>query len=129
LKYSLKKECSIHFAWDDPKIDIVPFLNNITQYIKPYLLCCYVLIGFWSDESEDIYRVETLRKYNIKPFVMPFNRSDPYQVAFARWVNRPWIFNSVNWDQYKYNPSFNNSHHAFPILDDNDSQLSLFDRI
>ena len=77
----------IHVAWDDPKIDMIPYLKNVLKYIRPYKLMCYVLIGYKSSPEEDQYRVETLRNLKIDPFVMPFKKNDPYQKAYARYVN------------------------------------------
>jgi hypothetical protein len=31
---------------------------------------------------------------------MPYNREDPYQRKFARWVNRRQIFQTVSWEEY-----------------------------
>ena len=63
---------------------------------------CYVLIGYWANKEEaDLYRVETLRSLGIDPFVMPYNRSDLYQRAFARWVNHKAIFRKVKWQDYQ----------------------------
>ncbi len=76
-------------------------LERLTRYIKPYKVMCYVLIGFQSTETEDLYRVETLRKLKIDPFVMPYNKNDPYQKRFARWVNHKAIFKSVPWEMYR----------------------------
>lgn len=90
----------IKIAWDNPKEDLLPQLEQIVKWINPYKLMCYVLIGFWSTPEEDLYRVEELRKLKIDPFIMPFDRSDLYQRAFARWVNRKAIFKSVKWDKY-----------------------------
>jgi hypothetical protein len=97
----LKLYKQIHIAWDFPKINLKPKIEEITKYIKPYKLMCYVLIGFNSTQEEDLYRVETLRSLNVDPFVMPFDKSDPYQKNFARWVNHKAIFKSIPWQDYK----------------------------
>lgn len=97
----LKHYKQIHIAWDNPKENLLPKLKEITKWIKPYKLMCYVLIGYWSTEEEDLYRVERLRELGIDPFVMPYNKMDPYQQAFARWVNHKAIFKSVKWEEYK----------------------------
>ena len=31
---------------------------------------------------------------------MPFNKSDPYQKRFARWVNHKAVFKTVKWIDY-----------------------------
>jgi hypothetical protein len=69
--------------------------------IKAYRLFFYVLIGYNSTEEEDLYRVELLRGLGVDMFVMPYNKSDLYQMRFARWVNRKAIFKTVAWKDYK----------------------------
>jgi len=97
----LKHYKQIHIAWDFPKFDMKPLLEYVLQWIKPYKLMCYVLIGFNSTKEEDLYRVEELRKLKIDPFVMPYNKKDSYQKSFARWVNMKATFKSVKWQDYK----------------------------
>lgn len=103
---TLKHHKQIKIAWDNPKEDMVPKLREMIEYIKPWRLMCYVLIGYWhftdgSAEKKDLHRVETLRSLGIDPFVMPFDRSDLYQRAFARWVNHKAIFKKVAWEDYR----------------------------
>ena len=98
---TLKHYKQIRIAWDDPAEHLVPKLKEIITVIKPYKLMCYVLIGFNSTEQEDLYRVETLRDLKIDPFVMPYDKNDLYQKAFARWVNRKAILKKVKWEDYK----------------------------
>jgi len=90
----------IHTAWDNPKDDLIEKFKVLLKHIKPYKIMCYVLIGYWSTPEEDLYRVEKLREMKIDPFVMPYNKSDPYQNRFARWVNFKAIFKSVAWKEY-----------------------------
>lgn len=97
----LKHIKQIHIAWDFPKIDLVPKIVEMTKWIKPYKIMCYVLIGFNSTPEEDLYRVEKLRELGVDPFVMPFNKSNKYQKRFARWVNHKAIFKTVKWENYK----------------------------
>lgn len=52
---------SIHIAWDFPQLDLTEKLREVTRYIKPYKLMCYVLVGFNSTIEEDMYRIERLR--------------------------------------------------------------------
>jgi len=53
----LKHKKQIHIAWDFPNMDLLPKLKEVTKYIKPYKLMCYVLIGFDSTPEQDLYRV------------------------------------------------------------------------
>jgi hypothetical protein len=91
----------IHIAWDSPEYDMIPKLNEILKWIKPYKLMAYVLIGYWSTPEQDYDRVMKLNSLGIDPFVMPFDKKDLYQKHFARWVNHKAIFKSVSWSDYK----------------------------
>ena len=63
---------------------------------------CYVLIGYWSTPEEDLMRVRHLwDDFGIDPYVMPFNPADPYQKAFARYVNNKIIFKTRSWEDYQ----------------------------
>lgn len=63
----------------------------------------FVLIGFDTTHEENLDRVTKLAEMGCMPFVMPFKRDDPYQKAFARWVNNRAVFKSCTWENYKYN--------------------------
>jgi hypothetical protein len=97
----MKHYKQIHIAWDDPRVNLIPKLQEILKWVKPYKLMCYVLIGYWSTPEEDLQRVEALRGLKIDPFVMPYDKSDQYQRDFARWVNHKAVFKSVSWQDYK----------------------------
>jgi len=95
----------IHLAWDNVKDEkeVLRGLEILLKYNSPKRLMVYVLIGFDSTPTEDLYRVETLREMRLDSFAMPFNRRDPYQRDFARWVNHKAIFKSVSWSDYVAN--------------------------
>lgn len=65
----------------------------------------FVLVGFDTTHEQDYERVMTLRELGCMPFVMPFNKLDPYQKAFTRWVNNRAVFKSTTWQNYKYKPN------------------------
>jgi len=92
----------IHFAWDNVRDEkaVMDGIKTMCAYSRPDRLMFYVLIGFNSTEEEDLYRVEKLRSLGVDPFVMPYDKTDPYQRAFARWVNHKAIFKSVEWKNY-----------------------------
>jgi len=93
----------IYFAWDDPRHEklIHRGLERCVQAgIKPWQMAFYVLIGFHSTPEEDLHRVETLRSYGVDPYAMPYDKDEPYQNRFTRWVNHKAIFNSVAWKDY-----------------------------
>jgi hypothetical protein len=100
LLNNLKHHKQIKIAWDNPKQDLSKKIKEITKYLKPYKIMCYVLIGFNSTPKQDLFRVEKLRELKIDPFVMPFNKTDEYQRNFARWVNHKAIFNTVEFKNY-----------------------------
>ncbi len=93
----------VYFAWDDPRHEKLIhkglklcFANGI----KAYQMAFYVLIGYHSTEAEDLHRVNVLRDYGCDPYAMPYDKEDPYQKRFTRWVNHKAIFNSVDWLDY-----------------------------
>lgn len=93
----------IHFAWDevDEEPSVWRGLTVYSAHFKPYTAMVYVLIGYNSTPEQDLYRVEKLRQVGVDPFVMAYNKADPYQRQFARWVNHKAIFKSVKWSDYK----------------------------
>jgi len=98
------KAAQVYFAWDDPRHEKLihrGIARCVEAGIKPWKMAFYVLIGFHSTPEEDLHRVETLRRYGCDPYVMAFDKSNPYQNRFARWVNHKAIFNSVPWSEYR----------------------------
>lgn len=104
---SLKHENAIKFAWDNPRDNIDDKIEMLLNYVKPYKLRCYVLIGFWSSVQEDYDRVHHLwEKYRITPYVMPYNKKDVYQQAFSRWVNN-FFFKKTDWMDFEHKRRWN----------------------
>lgn len=107
----------LRFSWDGPHCDsfIRPGIEMLAKHgLKPWRLTFYVLIGFNTSIEYDLHRVETLRALGCDPFAMPYNKADPYQRDFSRWVNHKAIFNSIPFQDYKsggwpyegYKPAF-----------------------
>ena len=97
------KNKQFKIAWDSPE-DETKVRNGIialTEYMPARCIMCYVLIGFNSSPKEDLHRINSLRNMGIDPFVMPYNKTDPYQEKLARWVNHKAIFKTVKWEDYK----------------------------
>lgn len=69
--------------------------------IRPTRLMFYVLVGYNTTRDEDMDRVTLLRSLGVDPFVMRFDRGDPYQTRFSRWVNNMTAFNSLTWDEWQ----------------------------
>ena len=94
----------IFFAWDSMEVEheVKRGIETVIRFIKPWKLTFYVLIGWDTTRDEDMYRVEVLKSYGIDSFVMPYDKHDLYQSAFARWVNHKAVFNSVSWPDYRH---------------------------
>ena len=67
--------------------------------IPMHRLTYLILVGFETDESQDLHRIEVVRGLGADPFVMPFDRHDRYQRDLARWCNGHAIRN-VAWKDY-----------------------------
>lgn len=101
-RIKLKK---LHIAWDNPHDDLIGKIEMLKEYIPAYKIMCYVLIGYQSTPKEDMMRVESLKNIKVDSFVMPYNKFDHYQRAFARWVNFKAIFKTIPWNCYHQNPN------------------------
>ena len=95
------------FAWDQYQ-DGKVVIRGIERCNKFGIPCknmqFFVLIGFDTTTEQDQERVETLRNLGCMPYIMPYNKKDKYQRAYARYVNHRAIFKSCTWKEYIYNP-------------------------
>jgi hypothetical protein len=98
---SLRHEGQIHIAWDNPRENIMIQIREMVKHIKPHKIMCYVLVGYWSTEAEDLHRIGELRGIGVEPYVMAFDRTDGYQRRIQRWCNHKAIFNTVPWHYYR----------------------------
>ena len=102
----------IHIARDLPQIDLPDKLREVTKYIKPYKIYCYVLVGFNSTPEQDLFRLRRLKELKILPFVQPYrdfnNKRTPsnYENDLARWANRAWLFKSMDFMDYSPRKGF-----------------------
>lgn len=118
------RERRVTWAWDDPRHEKLIHKGirvAMDAGITPHQMMFYVLIGYWSTPAQDLHRVEVLRDYGVSPFVMPYDRLDPYQRNFARWVNHKAIFASTSWEDYL------GPRHRIPVK--NLDQVDLFDSV
>ncbi len=103
---------SIHIAWDLPQTDLTQKLIEVTRYIKPWKIMCYILVGFNSTMEQDLYRIERCRELGIKPYVMPYrdfgNKTGPSQYAkdLAQYVNKPMLFKSCSFKDFSPRKGF-----------------------
>lgn len=96
------KGLRLRFAFDDPTLKKIikyklEILNEVG--ISNGTIQFYVLIGFNTTHQENLMRVLFLKEKRIDVFVMPFNKMDPYQKSFARWVNRHY-YKYQTWEDY-----------------------------
>lgn len=109
---TLRLKGYIHIAWDLPQIDLTPQLEMMVQYINPKKIACYVLVGFNSTREQDLFRLRTLKRLGILPFVQPYrdyttNRQPTqYEKDLGRWANRAWLFKSTDFLDYEPRKGF-----------------------
>ena len=97
----LKHYKNIKFAWDNPRDNLDDKIEHLLEYIHPRRLYCYTIIGYWSTPEEDLMRVRHMwDDYYIDCFAMPYDKFDPYQRKFARYVNNKRIFKTQSWDEF-----------------------------
>lgn len=101
LKYT-KHYKQLKIAWDNPKDDLEPQIEQLLRFVKPYKIMCYVLIGYDSTEEQDLERVRTLQEYGIDIFIMAMNRQDRKQKAFQKWVNS-FNYRETLWEDWDWN--------------------------
>lgn len=103
---SLRLKGGVHIAWDLPQIDLSEQLEAITRHIKPDKIVCYVLVGFNSTREQDLYRLRTLKRMGILPFVQPYRdftnsrKPSQYELDLARWANRCWLYKTMDFTDY-----------------------------
>ena len=93
----------VTFAWDqinDERVIKRGFKRVVESGIRPYQMQFYVLIGFDTTLEEDMHRVMMLKDWGCDPYAMPYDKSDPYQQKFVRWVNRRAIFKSCTFEEF-----------------------------
>lgn len=115
MAYSLKQlkmRDRIHIAWDLPQMDLRPQLKELTKYINPHDIVCYVLVGFNSTKEQDMFRLQTLKDYKISPFVQPYrdfnNKRIPsmYEKDIAKWANQRKLFFLIDFKDYSPRKGF-----------------------
>lgn len=101
----------LHFAWDNPKEDLIPYFENFNKWTdvkSTSKKCVYVLTNFNSTLEEDLYRIYTLRDMGYDPYVMVYEKQTaPDEIKrLQRWVNNRFIFKSCK-NFYDYDPKYN----------------------
>ena len=96
----------LHFAWDNPKDDLV---SKFTEWAKGFkrnshLGVVYCLVNFDSTMEENLYRIYTLRDLGFDPYVMVYNKPSASREIkdLQRWCNNKIIFKSCRkFEDYK----------------------------
>ena len=99
------KKKQVHFAWDQwgkgtEKLIDQGFERVTAAGVKPWQMAFFVLIGWATNEEQDLYRIDKLHGMGADVFVMPYDRADPYQKALTRWNNRH-LWRNVPWKDYR----------------------------
>lgn len=87
---------NLHFAWDDPKLDLKPRFENFAKAFKrnSNIGMVYCLTNFNSTLEEDLHRIYTLRDLGYDPYVMIYDKPNAPKVIrqLQRWCNNKIIF-------------------------------------
>ena len=96
----------IHFAWDNPKIDLTEKLRFFAEHgkIKNYSQrTVYILTNYNSTEEEDLYRIMTCFRLGFSPYQMIYDKQHAPRTVrkMQRWCNSKAIFKSCSWEDYQ----------------------------
>lgn len=97
----------VHFAWDNPKDNLVPYFESFAKYYRRKAVSTkvvYVLTNYDSTLEEDLYRIYTLRDLRYDPYVMVYDKPNaPQHIRdLQRWVNNKVIFRKcVRFEDYR----------------------------
>lgn len=99
----------LHFAWDSPQEDLVPYfkrfleMTSVKNYRKRRV---YVLVNYGSTMEQDLRRIYTLRDMGYDPFVMVYEKpsAPPATRRLQQWVNNKRFFRTVP-DFYDFDPA------------------------
>lgn len=92
---------NLHFAWDDPNVDLAEKFKIYTQQArhKPHgqYGTVYCLTNYNSTMEQNLYRIYTLRDLGFSPYVMIYNKpSAPPEIRrLQRWCNNRKIFRTT----------------------------------
>ena len=98
---------SLHFAWDNPREDLVPWFEAFAKtYHRKHNTqrTVYVLTNYDSTMEENLYRIYKLREIGWSPFVMVYDKPNaPLEVRqLQRWCNNKWVFGACEkFEDYK----------------------------
>lgn len=95
----------LHFAWDNPTDNLVPYFERFSKaYRRKAGKMAYVLCNFNSTMEQDLYRIYTLRDLGFDPYVMVYDKPNaPRGIKhLQRWVNNKFVFGKCKrFEDYK----------------------------
>ena len=97
----------IYCAWDSPGIE-AQVRKGIDLLLEAGIhhrrLTFYVLTGFNTTHTEDLYRVMALKEYDVDPYIMVYNdrKDDSFLHELERWVNGRFHRSVPDFSTYKY---------------------------
>jgi len=93
----------VNFAFDDLRYEdkVRQGLEILKENKIPLgYLSVYMITGYNTTQEQDIRRLEILKEYNVRPYVMRYNQNkDEWLKHFARYVNRRY-FEFIPWERY-----------------------------
>lgn len=97
----------LHFAWDNPEDDLLPYFKRFTEAYSrksSSTKVVYVLTNFNSTMEQNLYRIYTLRDLGYGPYVMVYDKPNaPKEIKhLQRWVNNRFVFRKCEkFEDYK----------------------------
>lgn len=96
----------------NPKGEWIEVLDNNFFANPEWKSAVDYLIGYNSTKEQDLFRIETLRKFGIVPFVQPYrdfeNKRTPtqYEKDLARWANNKFLYKSCSFEDFEPRKGF-----------------------
>ena len=101
---------TLRFAFDNPRE--APAVKRGVELlldagVKPYQLFCYVLVGFDTTQQQDKERLDLLKSYGVRPYIMRYNNiQSQYYIDTARFYNRGY-YQFMTREEYRAKPELN----------------------
>ena len=103
--YSLGfKARRLYFAFDNPAMEYIfkEKMKILLKYIPARHIMVYMIVGYNTTFSQDMYRFNIIKGFGCDPFVMIYNnKRDSTLRHFARWVNKRIYKSDSNFDNYR----------------------------
>lgn len=97
----------LHFAWDNPDENLVPYFERFTAAYKRKSSAgkvVYILTNFNSTMEQNLHRIYTVRDLGYDPYVMVYDKPNaPKEIKhLQRWVNNKFVFRKCErFEDYK----------------------------